>query len=126
MLYVLDPGPDGSLGDVSWLIEAKTDRHSSRSLIYQGVLPTELSQVADVVLPGAAWVEKDATYTNDQGLVQAASKVHEPTRRSRRRLADPHQRRRLARSAVHLHELAGGPRATWRAAMAGHAGLRRR
>ena len=32
-------------------------------------------QVADVVLPGAAWVEKDATYTNENGLVQAASKV---------------------------------------------------
>jgi predicted molibdopterin-dependent oxidoreductase YjgC len=27
------------------------------------------------VLPGAAWVEKDALFTNDQGLVQAASRV---------------------------------------------------
>ena len=25
-----------------------------------------------VVLPGAAWVEKDAIYTNEQGMVQAA------------------------------------------------------
>jgi predicted molibdopterin-dependent oxidoreductase YjgC len=39
------------------------------------VLQSELSKVADVVLPGAAWVEKDATYTNDQGMVQAASKA---------------------------------------------------
>ena len=44
-------------------------------LIYQGVLQTDLSKVADVVLPGAAWVEKDAIYTNDQGHVQAASKA---------------------------------------------------
>jgi predicted molibdopterin-dependent oxidoreductase YjgC len=44
-------------------------------LIYQGVLQNELARVADVVLPGAAWVEKDATYTNDQGMVQAASKA---------------------------------------------------
>ena len=44
-------------------------------VIYQGVLQTELSKIADVVLPGAAWVEKDATYTNDQGMVQAASKA---------------------------------------------------
>ena len=27
------------------------------------------------MLPGAAWVEKDATYTNEAGLVQAASKA---------------------------------------------------
>ena len=44
-------------------------------VIYQGVLQTELAKIADVVLPGSAWVEKDATYTNEQGLVQAASKA---------------------------------------------------
>jgi anaerobic selenocysteine-containing dehydrogenase len=74
VLYVLDPGPDGSMGDVSWIIDA---RRSGRlpMLIYQGVLQSELSKIADVVLPGAAWVEKDATFTNDQGRVQAASKA---------------------------------------------------
>jgi len=74
VLYLLDPGPDGSLGDVSWVIDA---RKSGRvqALIYQGVLQTELSKIADVVLPGSAWVEKDATYTNEQGLVQAVSKA---------------------------------------------------
>jgi NADH-quinone oxidoreductase subunit G len=74
VLYVHDPGPDGSMGDVSWIVEA---RKSGRLpiVIYQGVLQTELSKIADVVLPGAAWVEKDATYTNDQGIVQAASKA---------------------------------------------------
>ena len=39
---------------------------------------TELAKVADVVLPGAAWVEKDATYTNETGRLQAASKVINP------------------------------------------------
>jgi NADH-quinone oxidoreductase subunit G len=77
VLYVLDPGPDGSMGDVQWLIEA---RKAGRLpvIIYQGVLATELSKVADVVLPGAAWVEKDATYTNDQGLVQDVSRAINP------------------------------------------------
>jgi NADH-quinone oxidoreductase subunit G len=77
VLYVVDPGPDGSLGDVSWLVDA---RRSGRlaALIYQGVQLTELAKVADVVLPGAAWVEKDACYTNEQGLVQAASRVINP------------------------------------------------
>jgi NADH dehydrogenase/NADH:ubiquinone oxidoreductase subunit G len=74
ILYVLDPGPDGSLGDVSWIVEAKKSGRLS-IVIYQGVLQTELAKVADVVLPGSAWVEKDATYTNDQGIVQAASKA---------------------------------------------------
>jgi predicted molibdopterin-dependent oxidoreductase YjgC len=74
VLYVVDPGPDASMGDLGWLAEA---RKSGRLpvLIYQGVLQTDLAKVADVVLPGAAWVEKDAIYTNDQGHVQAASKA---------------------------------------------------
>ena len=36
---------------------------------------TEVAAAADVVLPGSAWVEKDGTYTNDQGRVQPAAKV---------------------------------------------------
>ncbi len=74
VLYVHDPGPDGSMGDVSWIVDA---RKAGRLpvVIYQGVLQTELAKVADVVLPGSAWVEKDAMYTNDQGHVQAASKA---------------------------------------------------
>ena len=74
VLYILDPGPDGSIGDVSWIVDA---RKSGRLpvIIYEGVLQTDIAKIADVVLPGSAWVEKDATYTNDQGMVQAASKV---------------------------------------------------
>ena len=77
VLYVVDPGPDGSLGDVSWVLEArKTGR--LRVVIYEGVQSTALAKIADVVLPGAAWVEKNATFTNDQGMIQAASKVINP------------------------------------------------
>jgi predicted molibdopterin-dependent oxidoreductase YjgC len=39
---------------------------------------TELAAAADIVLPGTAWVEKDAIYTNDQGRVQAASRAIAP------------------------------------------------
>ncbi len=73
-LYVFDPGPEGSLGDVSWVIAARQAGKLSL-LVYQGVLMTELARVADIVLPGSAWVEKDGTYTNDQGRVQAAARV---------------------------------------------------
>ena len=77
LLYVVDPGPDGSFGDVSWVVAA---RRSSKVplLIVQGVVTTDLTSAADIVLPGAAWVEKDAIYTNDQGRVQASSKALNP------------------------------------------------
>jgi NADH-quinone oxidoreductase subunit G len=73
-LYVFDPGPEGTLGDVSWLVAAKQSGRVSL-LVYHGVLASDLSRAADIVLPGSAWVEKDGTYTNDQGRVQAASRV---------------------------------------------------
>jgi NADH-quinone oxidoreductase subunit G len=76
-LYVIDSGPDGSLGDVSWLIAARRSG-ALPLLIVQGVLMTELTAAADLVLPGAAYVEKDAIYTNDQGRVQAASRAIAP------------------------------------------------
>jgi NADH-quinone oxidoreductase subunit G len=71
-LYVVDGGPSGSLGDVSWLIDARR-AGTLPLLIVQGVVMTALAAAADFVLPGAAYVEKDALYTNDQGRVQAAS-----------------------------------------------------
>jgi NADH-quinone oxidoreductase subunit G len=75
-LYVIDPGPD-SLGDTSWIVAA---RQSGRLplLIVQGVVSTVLTEAADFVLPGAAWVEKDALYTNEQGRVQASSRAIPP------------------------------------------------
>src|SRR5262249_39822062 len=42
-------------------------------LIVHGVLLTELAQAADFVLPGASFVEKEASYTNDQGRLQGTS-----------------------------------------------------
>jgi len=77
VVYVLDPGPDGSIGDVSWLIAAKR-AGSLQLLVVQGVVMSELAAAADIVLPGSAWVEKDALYTNGQGRVQGASAAVPP------------------------------------------------
>jgi NADH-quinone oxidoreductase subunit G len=76
-LYVFDPGPLGSLGDVSWIIAA---RESGRLplLIVHGAIHGELTAAADFVLAGACSFEKDATYTNDQGRVQGAALVVAP------------------------------------------------
>jgi NADH-quinone oxidoreductase subunit G len=68
-LYVYDPGPDGSIGDLSWVIAARS-AGTLPLLIVQGVLLTALAQAADFVLPGASFVEKEASYTNDRGLLQ--------------------------------------------------------
>jgi NADH-quinone oxidoreductase subunit G len=77
VLYVFDPGPDGSIGDTDWIIAA---RQAGRIavLIVHGVLNTPLAAAADIVLAGSAFVEKDATYTNMTGHVQAASRVIAP------------------------------------------------
>src|SRR5262245_7642310 len=76
-LYVFDPGPEGSIGDTAWIIEA---RKSGRLplLVVHGVLVTPLAQAADIVLPGASWVEKDASYVNGAGLLQGAARVIAP------------------------------------------------
>ncbi|MEZ5316705.1 MAG: molybdopterin-dependent oxidoreductase [Vicinamibacterales bacterium] len=77
VLYVFDPGPAGSVGDADWLLDARRAGRIT-TLIYQGAVHTALADAADVLLPGRAWVEKDATYTNMTGHVQAASQAITP------------------------------------------------
>jgi NADH-quinone oxidoreductase subunit G len=76
-LYVFDPGPTGSIGDLSWVVAAR-GAGTLPLLIVEGVLLSDLAKAADFVLPGTSYVEKDATYTNEQGRLQATSRVMEP------------------------------------------------
>jgi predicted molibdopterin-dependent oxidoreductase YjgC len=76
-LYVIDPGPEGSLGDTTWIVNAR-QAGTLPLLIVQGVVRSSLSEMADIVLPGAVWLEKDAVYTNDQGTPQPVSKAMPP------------------------------------------------
>src|SRR5262245_47887146 len=73
-LYVFDPGPDGSIGDTQWIVDARVSGKLPL-LIVQGVLFTALARAADFVLPGASSVEKEASYTNDQGRLQGTSRA---------------------------------------------------
>ena len=77
ILYVFDPGPEGSIGDVSWIIEARRSGRLAH-LIVQGILMTPLASAADIVLPGAAWVEKDGAYVNEEGRLQGAARAIVP------------------------------------------------
>ncbi len=76
-LYVFDPGPEGYIGDISWIINARQSG-SLPLLIVQGVLMTPLAKAADIVLPGSSWVEKDGAFVNGQGRLQAASRAIAP------------------------------------------------
>ncbi|HTM03280.1 MAG TPA: molybdopterin-dependent oxidoreductase [Vicinamibacterales bacterium] len=73
-LYVIDPGPAGSIGDLSWVAAARA-AGKLQLLVVQAPVMSDLTKAADIVLAGSAWVEKDAIYTNAQGRVQAASRV---------------------------------------------------
>ncbi len=73
-LFVFDPGPDGSIGDLSWVIAARASG-TLPLLIVQGVLMTELARAADIVLPGACSLEKDGAYVNQQGRLQASARA---------------------------------------------------
>ena len=77
VLYVFDPSPHGYLGDIQWIVDARRSGKLPR-LIVHGVLTSELTAVADVVLPGAAWVEKDAAYVNQDGRLQGAARAIAP------------------------------------------------
>ncbi|MES1254851.1 MAG: molybdopterin-dependent oxidoreductase [Acidobacteriota bacterium] len=76
-LYVFDPGPDGSLGAVDWILDARA-RGVLPLLVVHGVLLTELARAADIVLPGASYLEKEASYTNEQGRLQGTIRAIAP------------------------------------------------
>jgi len=76
-VYVLDPGPTGSIGNLDWLVAARATG-TLDMLVVQSCLASPLTGAADVVLAGSAFVEKDGSFTNDQGRVQAASRVLDP------------------------------------------------
>ncbi|OFW30400.1 MAG: hypothetical protein A3H97_15175 [Acidobacteria bacterium RIFCSPLOWO2_02_FULL_65_29] len=73
-LYVFDPGPDGSLGDTRWIVDARASG-ALGLLVVHGVLLTAVARAADFVLPGASFVEKEASYTNDRGRLQGTARA---------------------------------------------------
>jgi NADH-quinone oxidoreductase subunit G len=76
-LYVFDPGPDGSLGRTQWILDARRDGKLPL-LVVHGVVDTALARAADFVLAGASYVEKEASYTNEQGRLQTTARAIPP------------------------------------------------
>ena len=73
VVYLL--GADECVMDELGAIEASGRK---TFIIYQGSHGDAGAQIADIVLPGAAWCEKDATFVNTEGRVQFAPRASFP------------------------------------------------
>ena len=98
--------------DVLYLLgadEIDTGELGPAFVIYQGHHGDRGAARADVILPGAAYTEKDGTYVNTEGRVQLGSPRGVPARRGARGLEDPARAVRRDRPAAavrhHLGEL---------------------
>ncbi len=71
-IYVMGENPMVSDPDIHHV------EHALKSLdllIVQDIFLTETAQVADVVLPGASWAEKDGTFSNTERRIQKINKA---------------------------------------------------
>ncbi|MGZ4883319.1 MAG: formate dehydrogenase subunit alpha [Halobacteriota archaeon] len=74
-MYIVGENPMLSDPDINHVREAlqKLD-----FLVVQDIFLTETAELADVVLPGGCWAEKDGTFTNTERRVQRIRKAVEP------------------------------------------------
>jgi len=103
-LFVLGENPMVSDPDLN---HVRAALEHCEFLVVQDVFPTETVQLADVVLPGTTFVEKDGTFTNTDRRIQQIRQAIEPLGDSRpdwaiiadlaRRMADPGNKAPFAR-----------------------------
>jgi predicted molibdopterin-dependent oxidoreductase YjgC len=79
-LYVLGENPMVSDPDINHVREALMH---CEFLVVQDIFPTETAQLADVVLPGTTFAEKDGTFTGTDRRIQRVRKAVEPLGESR-------------------------------------------
>ena len=80
MLQAFSLSEDVVKNEILYLVgadEIEIDK-KNKFIIYQGSHASKNTKIADVVLPGAAYTEKDALYVNLEGRVQAAFKASFP------------------------------------------------
>jgi NADH-quinone oxidoreductase subunit G len=74
-LYVIGEDTVAEHRDTAFVTEALS---KLKFLVVQDIFLTDTAKVADVVLPGATTVEKEGTVTNQEGRVQAISRLMRP------------------------------------------------
>ncbi len=74
-MYIMGENPMVSDPDINHVREALK---KVEFLVVQDIFLTETAQLADVVLPGASFAEKDGTFTNTERRIQRVRKAIEP------------------------------------------------
>jgi formate dehydrogenase (NADP+) alpha subunit len=74
-LYILGEDPAHTDPDINHVRKAL---ENIEFLVVQDIFATETTKLADVVLPGASFAEKDGTFTNGERRVQRIRKAVEP------------------------------------------------
>jgi anaerobic selenocysteine-containing dehydrogenase len=76
LLYVNGTNPAVSLPELARIRKVLSDE--GLFLVVQDIFPTETVELADLVLPAAAWGEKTGTFTNADRTVHLSQKAVEP------------------------------------------------
>ncbi len=79
-LFVLGENPMVSDPDIN---HVRTALERCEFLVVQDIFPTETAQLADVILPGTTFVEKDGTFTGTDRRIQQIQQAIEPLGDSR-------------------------------------------
>ena len=68
----------------NWIPQNQPAQIKKSFRVVQDILPTSLSEAADVVLPAAAWAEKDGCWENYAGKIQPFNAAIRPIEGARR------------------------------------------
>ncbi len=93
--------------------EIDTDAVGKAFVIYQGHHGDAGAHRADVILPGAAYTEKNGTYVNTEGRVQRTQLAVFPPGEAKRRLGDPAGALRGAGPAAALRQSRADCASAW-------------
>jgi formate dehydrogenase major subunit len=72
MLYIMGENPMVSDPDIS---HVKSGLNNLDFLVVQDIFLTETAELADIILPAAAFAEKDGTFTNTERRIQKVNKI---------------------------------------------------
>jgi len=74
-LYIVGENPAMTDPDVT---HAQKCLAACEFVVLQEIFPSETAVIADVLLPGASWAEKDGTYTNTERRIQLGRRAIQP------------------------------------------------
>ncbi len=79
-LYIIGENPAMTDPDVT---HAQKNLAACEFVVLQEIFPSETAMMADVLLPGTSWAEKEGTYTNTERRIQLGRQAIDPLGESR-------------------------------------------